>query len=303
VKGTFRIIIAICCLFLGQKMNRNYLWISIVVVLLLSIHFEIGFAFTDYESGENDDNNFMESTGGNTSEYETELKLKKEEALKLKVDRDRKKNAVAAVKRVLHANESDKCEFLLNPIQVVKGKVCGSYYKVLQLNRFSEDIDKQTIKKAFRSLSLSIHPDKNPSKDALTAFKIVQNAYECLADDSCKNDYDDRLQLEESAIHNNRMQLKNRVIERSLDATLFTHKYATMASNWLIVTGRKVWDAADKFTVAWNDETEIPIGKVLLSLVGLWKLKFTAPLAGFAFLIAKLNQELMKQRIRSREGF
>lgn len=63
-----------------------------------------------------------------------------------------------------------------------------NHYKVLGLE---ETATKEEIKKAFRSLSLKYHPDRNPnSQDAVDKFHKINNAYEVLSDDQKKQEYD-----------------------------------------------------------------------------------------------------------------
>ena len=47
------------------------------------------------------------------------------------------------------------------------------------------------IKTAYRRLAAQYHPDKNPSADAAERFRLVQNAYEVLADPARRKAYDD----------------------------------------------------------------------------------------------------------------
>ena len=51
--------------------------------------------------------------------------------------------------------------------------------------------DAKTIKKAFRTLSLQFHPDKNPGdRVAETKFMMVAKAYEALTDETAKENYE-----------------------------------------------------------------------------------------------------------------
>jgi len=49
------------------------------------------------------------------------------------------------------------------------------------------------IKKAYRSLSLKFHPDRNPSPEAKSKFQEFGEAYEILSDSAKKQEYDDGL--------------------------------------------------------------------------------------------------------------
>jgi DnaJ-class molecular chaperone len=63
-----------------------------------------------------------------------------------------------------------------------------NHYKVLGLE---ETASKDEIKKAFRSLSLKYHPDRNPNnKDAVDKFQEINNSYEVLSDEQKKREYD-----------------------------------------------------------------------------------------------------------------
>lgn len=59
------------------------------------------------------------------------------------------------------------------------------YYKVL---RVPAGCTKEDLKKSYRKLAKEIHPDKN--KNADSAFKVLTQAYETLADDGRRREYD-----------------------------------------------------------------------------------------------------------------
>lgn len=56
-----------------------------------------------------------------------------------------------------------------------------SYYEILEITQSANDAE---IKKAYRSLALRWHPDKNPnnSQEAEIRFKEISEAYEVLSD-------------------------------------------------------------------------------------------------------------------------
>jgi len=63
------------------------------------------------------------------------------------------------------------------------------YYRVLEVSRTATNAD---IKKAYRRLALKWHPDKNPDNqdEATKKFKELSEAYEVLADDKRRRNYD-----------------------------------------------------------------------------------------------------------------
>jgi DnaJ-class molecular chaperone len=61
------------------------------------------------------------------------------------------------------------------------------YYDVLGI---SKDASESEIKKAYRSLSLKYHPDRNPSEEAKTKILEINEAYETLSDAQKKQQYD-----------------------------------------------------------------------------------------------------------------
>jgi len=62
-----------------------------------------------------------------------------------------------------------------------------NHYEVLGV---AKDAVEQEIKKAYRSLSLKYHPDRNSSEEAITKIQQVNEAYEILSDQSKRQQYD-----------------------------------------------------------------------------------------------------------------
>lgn len=60
-------------------------------------------------------------------------------------------------------------------------------YRVLGVERNAEE---KEIKKAYRSLSLQYHPDRNPTEEAKSKILEVNNAYEILSDAEKRRQYD-----------------------------------------------------------------------------------------------------------------
>ncbi|KAK9724760.1 hypothetical protein RND81_05G096100 [Saponaria officinalis] len=64
-----------------------------------------------------------------------------------------------------------------------------NFYKILGVSPFADD---ETIKKQYRKLLLQLHPDKNQSVGADTAFQIVSDAFSILSDKTKRSAYNSR---------------------------------------------------------------------------------------------------------------
>jgi len=67
-----------------------------------------------------------------------------------------------------------------------------TYYEVLGVSR---EASAEEIKRAFRTLAVQYHPDKNPDPHAENFFKEITEAYDILSDPSKKQRYDSRLAI------------------------------------------------------------------------------------------------------------
>lgn len=62
-----------------------------------------------------------------------------------------------------------------------------SHYDVLGIDKKASDTE---IKKAYRTMSLKYHPDRNPNDDAKARFQEINEAYETLSDNGKRQMYD-----------------------------------------------------------------------------------------------------------------
>ena len=70
-------------------------------------------------------------------------------------------------------------------IREIKGK--SDYYAILGVEK---SCSVEEIRKAYRKLSLKVHPDKNKAPGSEEAFKKVSKAFKCLSDDGSRRQYD-----------------------------------------------------------------------------------------------------------------
>jgi DnaJ-class molecular chaperone len=61
------------------------------------------------------------------------------------------------------------------------------YYKILEIDK---NASKEEIKKAYRTLAIKWHPDKNKEDIALQKFKEISEAYQILYNDDKRAEYD-----------------------------------------------------------------------------------------------------------------
>ncbi|EGB09372.1 hypothetical protein AURANDRAFT_17062, partial [Aureococcus anophagefferens] len=54
-----------------------------------------------------------------------------------------------------------------------------NFYQMLDVTRGSSAVD---IKRAYKRMSLELHPDKNPSPTAIDDFAALKNGYDVLMD-------------------------------------------------------------------------------------------------------------------------
>jgi len=228
------------------------------------------------------------------SEEQQERQRQQAEARKRRRQREKEREGQLAAKQTLQLASSEACDWKSSPLALVKGHICGVHYKVLGLDR-SRPVDKADVKKAYRQKSLALHPDKNNAPDAATAFKIVQDAYECLVSDECKETYDEQLRLSEQQISWEREQLKSQLARASLHALSQLHYYLSIAANHVYQAGLDIWDLAGEVEMNIMGAPR-PVGRVVLAALLALKARYLLKLHGLAYVIMRCNFELAKAR-------
>eukprot|EP00607_Mallomonas_marina_P008939 CAMPEP_0182422560 /NCGR_PEP_ID=MMETSP1167-20130531/8292_1 /TAXON_ID=2988 /ORGANISM="Mallomonas Sp, Strain CCMP3275" /LENGTH=242 /DNA_ID=CAMNT_0024600729 /DNA_START=458 /DNA_END=1185 /DNA_ORIENTATION=+ len=202
----------------------------------------------------------------------------------------RYKQGVYAAESTLRASATDDCDWRQNLVELLRGDVCGKHYKVLGLDK---NADRVAIKKAYRSKSLDIHPDKNPSKSAQTAFQAVQEAYECLSEKQCRSEYDARLEEAELVIRSWRQEKVHLLLETVKSGLLQGYLYLSIAAEHVTRVSARVWELAGRWEVL-----DLPAGRVGL-LLGLALSTFGRRLLmlyGVATSVSRFNHELARSK-------
>lgn len=246
----------------------------------------------EYFETENEESEADSTKANNTPKEENESKVITNNKKSLL---ERKRKGRTAAKKAIQLGSSNECDWKSNPLSFIKGELCGGYYKVLNLNKNDPDLDKSQIKKAFRQISLEVHPDKNPSDDAQSAFKIAQEAYECLTDEVCKNNYDNTLLIQEENHQHQRQEYKKMLVQKAIGGLDKVYYHLSILANTIYKWNLNVWDWAGDMSVTLFDE-EWSLGRPLLILGLIWKGQFLLKLHILSYIIVRINNEITRSR-------
>lgn len=93
-------------------------------------------------------------------------------------------------------------------VRVIKGiKKNKDYYAILGVEK---SCSVEEIRKAYRRLSLRVHPDKNKAPGAEEAFKSVCKAFKCLSDEESRQHYDQTGIIEDSVFNQQYSNMRRR---------------------------------------------------------------------------------------------
>lgn len=125
------------------------------------------------------------------SKLEKELRDIKKRLEKAEADLDSKKSSNADNTGCGSGTDSPSSEDKdYTPEQeeaVQRVRNCKDFYEILGTTRSSSESE---LKKAYRKLSLQLHPDKNKAPGATEAFKALGSAFDILSNAAKKQDYD-----------------------------------------------------------------------------------------------------------------
>ncbi|KAA8523026.1 hypothetical protein F0562_009449 [Nyssa sinensis] len=99
-----------------------------------------------------------------------------------------RRRATATGSSAASSSSTTSVAYTEEQISIVKEiKRKKDYYEILGLEKTSTVED---VRKAYRKLSLKVHPDKNKAPGAEEAFKAVSKAFQCLSDEESRKKYD-----------------------------------------------------------------------------------------------------------------
>jgi curved DNA-binding protein CbpA len=107
-----------------------------------------------------------------------------------------------------------------------------NYYTALNVYRTSNPLE---IKRAYKKLSLQLHPDKNPSPDAASQFDALKHAYDVLMDMELREVYD---KFGAPGIKANKRYNENQFL---LEAAIYYVSYGMLA--FVLTWGKKSGEA------------------------------------------------------------
>ena len=230
----------------------------------------------------------------NHTSTESERLKQQNDARRRRKQRERERLGSLSARHMMEAGAHENCDWRTQPLSYIQGGMCGAHYKVLGLDRKKATVpDKTDIKKAYRKKSLEVHPDKNPSPEASAAFKVVQDAYECLSDDVKREEYENKLAFEEEKIIIQRNILKDAVLEKIIEGVYNVNFYATIAAKNIFQSGMSLWEMAGELEFNVMD-VPLPVGQYVLILGLMWKGQMILKVFGFSYFILRFNHELAK---------
>jgi hypothetical protein len=199
--------------------------------------------------------------------------------------------------QMLRAGRTENCDWVKHQIAYLKGDMCGSHYKVLGLDR-SQYYDKADIKKAYRQRSLNVHPDKNPSEEALSAFEVLQKAYECLSDDACSAEYNYNLNALEAEAAAKRLALQKSVQGAMEGAVMTGHYYTVRAADYVTSKSSEIWDYIGNWEIELFGGYHKLGQYVTLGLLLFSPARLLLQIQAVAYGIVQFNNEIMRAASR-----
>ena len=219
-----------------------------------------------------------------------------------KHDEKEKNKAMAIAKIVLREASDERCDWRVRPFAFIKGEVCGSYYKVLNIDR-NEPIEKSILKEAFKATTKAVEPNINAAEDASNAYAYLQVAFDCLSDDVCRKEYNKKLDRQAIAIAQDRRQLKEDVQEIVFHVARKTYSGVSMGCSIVYEFGMDLWRFANQWEMEVPEVGVIPVGKFIMTSILLLRGQILLKLHGLSWLVVRINEEVRSFLVKCENDF
>ena len=219
-----------------------------------------------------------------------------DESIKIRGKRDSseekgKNKAVTSARIVLREASDERCDWRVRPLAFIRGEICGSYYKVLRVDR-NEPMDKDRLNQAFVTMTEAVEAENLAIEDTTDAYSYLHVAFNCISDDVCRKEYDKKLDVQAFAIAQGRRQLREDVQEFALHVARKTYSGITIGSGILYGWGMDLWAFANQWQMEVPEIGVIPVGKFMVTSILFMKGQILLKLHGLTWLVVRINQEI-----------
>merc|ERR1711871_320588 len=127
-------------------------------------------------------------------------------------------------------------------------------------------------------------------------------AFDCLSDETCKDEYDKKLDRHQTQIALHRKHFKDAATELFVTSVRKGVQGLTVASNVVYQWGLDLWGMANDWEVEVADYGVLPVGKVVLSTLLLVKGQLLLKLHGLSWLVVRMQEEINVFLSKKNEG-
>ncbi|XP_073151493.1 chaperone protein dnaJ 49 [Henckelia pumila] len=130
----------------------------------------------------------LSNLNGSQTEKNGPSEFTEENAANLSQSGPRRRVQTGGTQPTSSSSSSTSAAYTEEQVTVVREiKRKKNYYEILGLEKSCSAED---VRKAYRKLSLKVHPDKNKAPGSEESFKMVSKAFQCLSDEERRKQYD-----------------------------------------------------------------------------------------------------------------
>ena len=141
-----------------------------------------------------------------------------------------------------------------------------------------------------------MHPDKNPSSEAPTAFAALQKAFECIYNDDSAEDYNNYLMALEENIQIQRHNIKQNILNSIQSAAGSMYYYAILGADHVYTAGMELWDWLGQWEVEFLGGYHKLAQYATMGLLLFSPGRILLQIHAVAYGLLKMNKELVKDR-------